>query len=80
MFTYTTAQYTYFLLNRNPEALAKLRQELDEVFGTDVQGTAERLESEPAIVNRLLYTLAVIKETLRMLPPIVGSYRYGRKG
>ncbi|KAB5583240.1 cytochrome P450, partial [Coniochaeta sp. 2T2.1] len=32
------------------------------------------------IINRLPFTLAVIKETLRILPPIVGSYRYGRKG
>ena len=37
------------------------------------------MKEDPKILNQLPYTLAVIKEALRLLPPIVGTYRVGRK-
>jgi len=59
-------------------ALARLRQEHNTVFGSTFQ-TAQKLKEDPKILNQLPYTLAVIKEALRLLPPIVGTYRVGRK-
>ncbi|KAH9894499.1 cytochrome P450 [Xylariomycetidae sp. FL2044] len=75
----STIAYAFYLLAQNPDAYEKLRAEHDEVLGTDIAESANQLKSDPKILNRLPYTLAVIKETLRMLPPIVGSYRFGRK-
>ncbi|PMD36237.1 cytochrome P450 [Hyaloscypha variabilis F] len=71
--------YVYYLLNRNPKALAKLRQEHDEVLGKDVLEAGRMLKKDPTIINQLPFTLAVIKETLRILPPILGTYKRGRK-
>lgn len=56
-----------------------LRQEHNELLGTDIKARAQILKEDPQILNQLPYTLAVIKEALRLLPPIVGSYRLGRK-
>lgn len=67
--TATTICYAFLLLSRNPKALAKLREEHDAVLG-DRHKTADLLMSEPALLNRLPYTLSVIKETLRLYPVV----------
>ena len=56
--------WTLYLLGNHPEAMAKVRQELDLVIGDQVE--APDIEQ----VNRLLYLDQVIKESLRMYPPI----------
>ena len=48
-------------LGTNPEVFKKVRQEADELYSND--------EVEYDMLNKLKYTDAVIKETLRLLPP-----------
>ncbi|RJE23812.1 Cytochrome P450 [Aspergillus sclerotialis] len=62
--------------NRHPEALEKIRAEHDEVLGTDIENAARVLRSNNQLLNRLQYTAAVTKETLRLYPA-AGSLRQG---
>lgn len=71
--------YILYLLSSNPSALSRIRAEHDEVFGSDVDETASVVIQNPFLLNRLPYTLAVIKETLRLYPP-VSSTRAGEPG
>ncbi|KAK3314445.1 cytochrome P450 [Apodospora peruviana] len=75
----STISFAFYLLSRNPCAATKLRAELDRVLGPSISDTVRILKRDPSIINQLSYTHAVIQETLRLLPPIVGSYRFGRK-
>jgi acid phosphatase len=59
--TASTISYCYYHLGKDPERLERLRQELDDVFGTDVDA-AEQLRNDPYLINKCEYTLAVIKE------------------
>ncbi|KAF2497375.1 putative cytochrome P450 [Lophium mytilinum] len=74
-----TVCYIFHELSRHPAVLAKVRAELDEILGTDVDAAADIIKANPALLNKMDYTLAVIKETLRKWPPIAGSYRFGSK-
>jgi len=74
--TSTTICYSWLLLSRNPEAMAKIRAEHDAVLGPDKNKAASVLSKNPALLSRLTYTLAVIKETLRIFP-VVSSPRGG---
>lgn len=76
--TASTLSFTYALLHDNPRALAKVRDELELVFGPDIDGVVDQIARAPEILNRLTYTTAVIKETLRLFPP-VGSVRQSPK-
>ncbi|MCJ1282012.1 hypothetical protein MMC26_001335 [Xylographa opegraphella] len=64
------AVFVYHLLSKHPSALTCLRAEHDSVFGTDLGITASRLSSDPYLLNQLHYTLAVIKEALRLFPAV----------
>ena len=66
------------MLRKHPAALAKLRQELDDVFGAGVSAN-QQLKDSPYMINKCEYTLAVIKEVLRLWPPASGV-RAGQKG
>ena len=57
--------WTWYLLSQNPEAEAKLHQELDEVLGT---GSARRLPGL-ADLPALKYTEMVFAEAMRLYPP-----------
>ncbi|KAI0538399.1 cytochrome P450 [Xylaria digitata] len=63
-----TLCYIFMLLSKNPDAVQKLRKEHSEVFGEDTSSTFRILEDSPAKANDLVYTTAVIKETLRIFP------------
>jgi len=56
-----------------------VRQEHDEVFGTDLALAPALIKSNPHSLNKLPYTLAVIKEVLRLFPP-ASSVRVGEEG
>jgi cytochrome P450 len=63
-----TLCYTWYLLNKNPEKLAKIRDEHNLIFGADPERAVEMIQTSPRILNQLEYTLAVLKETLRLFP------------
>ena len=65
-----TISWAYYYLSFHPEVLAKLRAEHDAVFGpfSDTQSLAAKLSSEPKLLSKLDYTLAVIREALRLQP------------
>lgn len=65
--TSTGAIFTFHLLSKHPDSLARLRAEHDAVFG-DVATTASVLCSKPHLLSQLPFTLAVIKESLRLHP------------
>ncbi|KAJ5647168.1 hypothetical protein N7490_003540 [Penicillium lividum] len=67
-----TIIYSLYLLSKHPEILAKVRKEHDTVFGTGASSAYEALMEHPEMINRLPYTHAVIKETLRLYAPANG--------
>lgn len=58
-------------MSQYPETLATLRKELDDVFGinTSPEDVAHQILGNPKCLNRLEYTLAVVREALRLEPP-----------
>ena len=65
--------HTFYLLNKYPETLSKLREEHDRVLGTDPSGAASIISASPKTLNQLVYTTAVIKESMRLFPPASGA-------
>lgn len=55
--------WTILQLGENPEILQRLRNEIDSVVGDSPAVTAAHLEAMP-------YLRAVLKESLRMHPPV----------
>ncbi|KAL5431247.1 hypothetical protein PMIN06_012358 [Paraphaeosphaeria minitans] len=66
--TASTICYIYHELSKHPDALSKVRREMDDVFGTGV-GALEQIRKDPYTINKCTYSLAVIKEVLRLWPP-----------
>jgi cytochrome P450 len=77
--TSATLCYVFYLLSRHPSTLQRVRAEHDEVFGSDLSKAAAHIEENPQALNRLPFTLAVIKETLRLFPVASGT-REGEPG
>ncbi|KAB5566920.1 cytochrome P450 [Coniochaeta sp. 2T2.1] len=77
--TASTVSFAYFFLYSHPDALAEIRREHDSVFGSTVSQAAELISRTPTLLNKLPYTLAVIKEVLRLCPPF-GTARAGGPG
>ncbi len=62
--------WVFYLLGMHPEAMAQMQAEVDRVIG--------RQQEPPSEVQQLDYTDLVIKEALRLYPPIhVGQRRAG---
>ncbi|KAI2635706.1 cytochrome P450 [Hypomontagnella submonticulosa] len=76
--TASTMTTCCYLIWKHPEVLAKLRAEHDEVFGRNIAACPDMITENPSILNSLPYTLAVIKETLRLFPP-ANALRMGCK-
>ncbi|KAL6921218.1 hypothetical protein FSST1_005244 [Fusarium sambucinum] len=74
--TASTLCFVYNYLHNHPDVLAKLREEHDKVLGPDPNNATSVISKSPTILNQLVYTTAIIKETLRLEPPI-GSCREG---
>ncbi|PVI05779.1 cytochrome protein [Periconia macrospinosa] len=74
-----TLSYTFYLLSKNPSALAKMRAEHVDVFGDNPSRAAEEMRIQPHLFNKIPYTTAVLKEVLRLFPPASG-FRAGNAG
>ncbi|ORY58823.1 cytochrome P450 [Pseudomassariella vexata] len=70
--TAATMVYCCYTIWKHPEVLAKLRAEHDAVFGRNVAAAMDMIADDPALLNSLPYTNAVIKETLRLFPAAAG--------
>ncbi|KAK8060985.1 hypothetical protein PG996_010915 [Apiospora saccharicola] len=79
--TSSTLLYCFHLLYSHPDVLSKVRAEHDDVLGHDFSTAHLRqvIADDPALLNQIPYTLAAIKEVLRLFPP-AGSLRAGRPG
>lgn len=77
--TASTLCYLYHNLWKSPAALAKIRTEHDDVFGTNPETAEATIMKDPHILNNLPFTIAVIKETLRLFP-VVTTTRQGISG
>ncbi|KAI1771420.1 cytochrome P450 4V3 [Hypoxylon cercidicola] len=66
--TSSTICYMVKMMQDHPDCLAKVRAEHDSVLGPNPDGVTEVLTASPHLLYSLPYTLAVIKETLRLYP------------
>ncbi|KAL8771450.1 MAG: hypothetical protein Q9209_003118 [Squamulea sp. 1 TL-2023] len=77
--TSSTVCYIFYVLAKKKVVLERVRAEHNSVLGTDPSRAALLIEGEPALLNQLPYTTAVIKEVLRMYPAVTGV-RSGEAG
>jgi cytochrome P450 len=63
--------YALYLLQKHPSTLALIRAEHNAVLGPTTS-TPQTLKKDPYIVNKLEYTTAVLKESLRLFPAASG--------
>jgi cytochrome P450 len=76
--TSTATVFTFHLLYKHPEVLQRVREEHDAVLGP-AANVPSLLSSKPHLLNQLPYTLASIKEALRIYPT-VSTIRSGQPG
>ena len=74
-----TICYAFHMLSTYPSARRLLIAEHNRVLGPEFQEAASRITEYPHLLNQLPYTLAVVKETLRLYPP-ASSTRSGEPG
>jgi cytochrome P450 len=73
-----TLCYAFYLLNRHPHVLGRIRAEHTSLFGDDPDSAAQIIEKTPHVLQKLDYTQAVLKEILRLYPP-ASTVREGSK-
>ena len=77
--TSSTLCYIFYLLSNNSQALKRVRAEHDSVFGSDLSRTSATVITNPYTLNQLPFTVAVIKEAIRLFPA-ASSTRDGEPG
>lgn len=76
--TSSTVCYIFYVLATRPDVLTKVRAEHDAVIGPDSKSTSV-ISANPFLLNQLPYTIAVIKEVMRLYPAVSGT-RTGESG
>lgn len=71
--------WSFYLLSQSPTNLDRIRAEHDQVFGTSLDQAPAMISDDPHLLNQVPFTLAVIKETLRLFP-VASSTRFGEPG
>lgn len=74
--TSSTVCYIFYILATKFAILARIRAEHTSVFGSDAFEAASIITSNASLLNKIPYTVATIKEVLRMYPA-VSSTRAG---
>lgn len=74
--TASVLSYVYYVLSTNKAVRDAMRREHDAVFGPNPGAAMAKIIATPSLLNQLPYTVAVIKETLRLYTPF-GSIRAG---
>ena len=74
--TSSTVCYLFYVLASKPAILKRVRDEHNKMLGSDASESASLISSDPFVLNQLPYTIAIIKEVLRMYPA-VSSTRAG---
>jgi cytochrome P450 len=74
--TASILSYVYYVLSTNTMVRDAVRCEHDAVFGPNPAAVTAKIIAAPTLLNQLPYTVAVIKETLRLFPPF-GTIRAG---
>ena len=64
--TSATICYAYYYLSKNSSMLAKARQELDDVFGSEKDAVADKLKADPYLLNKLDYM--VCQQLVNLIP------------
>ena len=77
--TSSSVCYLFYVLSQYPTVFSRVQDEHDKVFGLDLDFTASLIMQNASLLNQLPFTLAVIKETLRLYP-VVSSTRAGEPG
>lgn len=83
--TSTLIGMALYELSRTPFALQKARDEIDQLFGSDIASDPDAMQqrlksaSGPGYIQKMTYISAIIKETLRLYPP-ASSTRQSKPG
>ncbi|KAL9039599.1 MAG: hypothetical protein Q9180_002430 [Flavoplaca navasiana] len=77
--TSSTFCYIFYVLATKPDVLKRIRLEHNSVFGLDPQEALDLIRADLYLLIQLPYTLAVIKEVLRLYPA-VSRTRIGEPG
>ncbi|KAL9124083.1 MAG: hypothetical protein Q9217_006556, partial [Psora testacea] len=77
--TSSTVCYVLYLLSIYPTILSRLREEHEKVFGSSPSQVSTPISQCPHLLNKLPYTTAVIKESMRLFPA-ASTTRSGEPG
>ena len=77
--TSSTMCYIFYLLSTSPTILRRVQDEHTKVFGSTLAERIRKLKEEPYLLNQIPYSIAVLKETMRLFP-VASSLRGGEPG
>lgn len=62
-------QWLIYEIYRHPDILEEIRQEHAAVFGPNADAVSDVIREKPHLLNNLPFTLAAIKEGMRLYAP-----------